>query len=100
MSALCVCCVYVHPSSQAAVLNGRIYLIGGLDEMRSRLSQVESLDPREGRWQAVTPLTSARSSAGVAALQVCVHGRTDAHTTHPLSAHLGTPCLSGTLRGD
>lgn len=37
--------------SQAAVLDGRLYVVGGVNESRTRLASVEALDPREGKWQ-------------------------------------------------
>jgi hypothetical protein len=55
---------------QAVSLDGRIYLVGGMDEARNRSACVDAFDPREGSWQALAGLSSARSSAGLAALQV------------------------------
>ena len=54
---------------QAGVLGGRIIVVGGVNEARTRLATVEALDPREGRWQALAPLAAPRSSCGAAALQ-------------------------------
>jgi hypothetical protein len=57
---------------QAAVLGGRIYVAGGMDEGRTRSAAVWALDPRDGRrgWAPAAPLAAPRSSAGLAALQV------------------------------
>lgn len=46
-----------------------------MDEMRTRLASVEALDPREGKWVGLAPLSMARSSCGLAALQIGAHGR-------------------------
>ena len=55
--------------SKAGVLGGRIIVVGGVNEMRTRLASVEALDPREGRWHSLAPLSAPRSSCGAAALQ-------------------------------
>ncbi|KAF6256002.1 hypothetical protein COO60DRAFT_1702518 [Scenedesmus sp. NREL 46B-D3] len=52
----------------AAALGGRLLVLGGMNEARSRLASVEGYDPREGRWSALTSMTHARSSCGVSAL--------------------------------
>jgi hypothetical protein len=59
----------------AATLNQRLYVVGGLDEVRTRLALVEAYDPREGRWTSLAPLSAARSSCGLAALTIGSHGR-------------------------
>lgn len=46
-------------------MGGRLYVVGGVSEARTRMAGVEALDPREGRWAAVAPLHAARSSCGV-----------------------------------
>ncbi|GAX72739.1 hypothetical protein CEUSTIGMA_g195.t1 [Chlamydomonas eustigma] len=53
----------------ASVHEGRLYVFGGVNEQRTRLSSVEVMDPREGRWQQLPPMSSPRSSCGAAALQ-------------------------------
>ncbi len=40
----------------AAVLGGRLYVAGGMNEQRHRLAEVEAYDPREGKWQRVGPM--------------------------------------------
>lgn len=40
----------------AATLSGRLLLLGGMAESRSRLDSVEALDPREGRWSSLPPM--------------------------------------------
>lgn len=52
-----------------AMLEGRLYAVGGMNEHRARMSCVEAYDPREGRWVSVAPLGVPRSSAAVAVLQ-------------------------------
>jgi hypothetical protein len=56
-----------------AAAGGRLVAVGGMTAARMRLPAAEALDPREGRWQALPPMTVARSSAGVAALHECVY---------------------------
>ena len=52
----------------ACTLNGRIYLVGGVNEKRARLSSIEAYDPREGSWRQVADMASPRSSCGVSSL--------------------------------
>ena len=49
----------------------RLYCIGGKDAHGRRLNTVEAMDPREGRWESVASLATARSSFGV----TCLDGR-------------------------
>lgn len=37
--------------ASAAVLDGRLFVGGGINEQRTRLTSMEALDPREGKWQ-------------------------------------------------
>jgi hypothetical protein len=39
-----------------------------MNEHRQRLASVEAMDPREGVWRTIAPLSAARSSCGLAAL--------------------------------
>lgn len=48
-----------------------MYVVGGVSEARTRMASVMALDPREGLWRDVAPMSVPRSSCGVAALQVC-----------------------------
>ena len=51
---------------------GRLYVVGGMNAERERLTSCEAWDPREARgWAPLPALSVPRSSAGVAAL----HGR-------------------------
>jgi hypothetical protein len=51
----------------AAALGGRLLVLGGMNEARSRLASVEGYDPREGRWRQLTSMTvSVRSAVFVA----------------------------------
>ncbi len=52
----------------AAALGGRLYAVGGMNEQRCRLSDVEACDPREGVWRRVGQMQVVRSSCAVAAL--------------------------------
>ncbi|KAK9842586.1 hypothetical protein WJX81_007541 [Elliptochloris bilobata] len=55
-----------------AALNGRLYVVGGMNAERQRLTSCEAWDPRDPRgWAQMPALAAPRSSAGVAAL----HGR-------------------------
>ncbi len=60
---------------------GRVYVVGGMSARRARLSTVEAYDPREGRWAELAPMSTGRSSCGIAALQgklyVCSGARDD-----------------------
>ncbi len=60
---------------------GRVYVVGGMSARRARLSSVEAYDPREGRWAELGPMSTGRSSCGIAALQgrlyVCSGARDD-----------------------
>ncbi|PAA93131.1 hypothetical protein BOX15_Mlig022395g1, partial [Macrostomum lignano] len=50
-----------------AVLNGRLYAIGGYDG-KDRLNTVELFDPGAGQWRRVAPMNCKRSALGAAAL--------------------------------
>jgi hypothetical protein len=45
----------------AAALGGRLLVLGGMNEARSRLASVEGYDPREGRWNQLTSMTVSGS---------------------------------------
>ncbi|KXZ45240.1 hypothetical protein GPECTOR_57g530 [Gonium pectorale] len=57
----------------AAAHGGRIYVCGGVSDSRSRLSSLEALDPREGRWRSLPPMAAPRSSHAMAALGGCLY---------------------------
>ena len=48
-------------------VEGSVWAVGGLDQSNA-LAAVERLDPREGKWVSVPPLSQRRSSSGLAAL--------------------------------
>ena len=50
---------------------GRVFAAGGMTKERQRLRSVVALDPREGRWAELAPMSVPRSSCGIA----CLHGR-------------------------
>ncbi|EFJ48549.1 hypothetical protein VOLCADRAFT_90884 [Volvox carteri f. nagariensis] len=52
----------------AAAHGGRLYVCGGVKDSRTRLPSLEALDPREGRWATLEPMTVPRSSHSMAAL--------------------------------
>ncbi|KAL4427686.1 hypothetical protein ABPG75_001775 [Micractinium tetrahymenae] len=47
---------------------GRLIAVGGMTGARMRLPSAEALDPREGRWVPLPPMSAARSSCGAAEL--------------------------------
>ena len=74
-------CISSRLCSRCGPHAGRIYVVGGMSARRARLSTVEALDPREGRWTELAPMSTGRSSCGIAALQgrlyVCSGARDD-----------------------
>ena len=58
---------------QAAVLGGRLFVVGGVNEARTRLASVEALDLREKKWTAVPPMSHARSSCSAAVRAGCYY---------------------------
>ena len=52
-----------------AVLDGKLYAVGGFNGDDGNLSSVERYDPAVGAWEAVAPMALARFGAGVAALE-------------------------------
>ena len=47
-----------------AVLDDKLYAVGGQDHAYNALSSVERYDPAENAWEAVAPLAVARVSPG------------------------------------
>ena len=65
----------------AAVIDGKIYAVGGRDAQRHDLSSVEVYDPGSDTWTLVAPMGIARKQHGVAVLSgklYAVGGHTDA----------------------
>ncbi|WP_286216698.1 Kelch repeat-containing protein [Demequina sediminis] len=60
----------------AAVVDGKIYVVGGMDASGTSLATVEIFDPATGSWSPGPSLTTRRDNPGVAALdgQVYVVG--------------------------
>ena len=52
-----------------AVLDGRLYAVGGYGNDGSVLGSVERYDPATDAWEAVVPMALARFGAWVAALE-------------------------------
>ncbi|KAA1175059.1 hypothetical protein FWJ25_06730 [Marinobacter salinexigens] len=50
----------------AQVLNGNIYVLGGMDSQGSSLATVESFNPASGSWQTRPPMLNRRDNAGSA----------------------------------
>ncbi|HEX2090825.1 MAG TPA: DUF6519 domain-containing protein [Longimicrobiaceae bacterium] len=51
--------------SAVGVLDGRIYLVGGMDHSGRPLNRVDAYDPAADRWELLRPLPTPRSLAGV-----------------------------------
>ena len=51
-----------------AVLDGKVYAVGGLSDGVGRLSSVERYDPAMNAWEAVAPMATARYSHALAVL--------------------------------
>jgi kelch-like protein 2/3 len=49
-----------------AVVDGKLYVVGGRDATNTILSSVECFDPSTGQWSAVAPMNTARYGHGVA----------------------------------
>ncbi|XP_072028079.1 uncharacterized protein [Amphiura filiformis] len=64
-----------------AVLNGRLYCIGGFDS-NQYFNSVRSFDPQTKRWDDVAPMHSRRCYVSVAVLGGCIYamGGFDGHT--------------------
>ena len=52
----------------AAVLDGKIYVIGGWSNRNSNISTVEVYDPQANTWATAPPMSERRNGPGVAAL--------------------------------
>ena len=51
-----------------AVLDGKLYAVGGYNDNDGRLSSVERYDPALDAWEAVAPLAAARANLAAAVL--------------------------------
>ena len=51
-----------------AVLDGKLYAVGGFNDGDGWLSSVEQYDPATNAWEAVAPMATARSRHAVAVL--------------------------------
>jgi len=63
------------PRSQmdAAVVNGRLYLLGGLDNIRGILPTVEAFDPATETWTTVAPMPRGRRAMAVAVVDGIIY---------------------------
>jgi N-acetylneuraminic acid mutarotase len=48
-----------------AVMNGKLYAVGGVDKRYNKLSSVESFDPATGVWSDEPDMLTARYNCGV-----------------------------------
>jgi len=51
-----------------AVLDGKLYAVGGCNSVVGLFSSVERYDPALNAWEAVAPMASARQGPGAAVL--------------------------------
>ena len=59
---------YERDTHAVAVLDGKLYAVGGEDINSNPLSSVERYDPATNVWESVAPMATARSRPGVALL--------------------------------
>ena len=52
-------------SHVVAVLDGRLYAVGGFNDGDGDFGTVERYDPAENVWEAVAPMATARGGASV-----------------------------------
>ena len=52
-----------HETHAMAVLDGKLYAVGGYNDDEGRLSSVERYDPATNAWEAVAPMATARAFA-------------------------------------
>merc|ERR1712185_48522 len=63
----------------SAVVNGKLFVLGGFNHDEEVLSSVECFDPETGLWSAVSPMSRPRLGAGAAVLggKIFVAGGSD-----------------------
>jgi kelch-like protein 17 (actinfilin)/kelch-like protein 20 len=67
-----------------AVVDGKIYAVGGYDDTETTVSSVECLDPSTEQWSPMAPMGTARYNHGVAVVDgklYAVGGYDDTGTT-------------------
>ena len=52
-----------------AVLNGKLYAVGGMFDDSSYLSSVEQYDPAANAWEVVAPMATTRAGPCVSILE-------------------------------
>ena len=52
-----------------AVVDDKLYAVGGVDNSGTELSSVERFDPSTGQWSAATPLNTARAYSAVVSVE-------------------------------
>ena len=57
-----------HEGHAVAVLDGKLYAVGGYNDDDGHLSSVERYDPALDAWEAVAPMAEARQAHGMAVL--------------------------------
>uniref|UniRef100_UPI003467EED4 SAKe6DEtal n=1 Tax=synthetic construct TaxID=32630 RepID=UPI003467EED4 len=73
-----------------AVLNGRIYAVGGYDgspDGHTHLNSVEAYDPETDTWSPVAPMNTRRSGVGVAVLDGHIYAVGGSHGSPDGSIH-------------
>jgi len=66
-----------------AVVGGKLYAVGGMDNTNTTLSSVECFDPSMGQWSAVAAMSTARAGHDVAVVdnKLCAVGGVDGTNT-------------------
>ena len=65
-------------------MDGKLYTVGGRNDVDGSLRSVECFDPSTGQWSAVTDMSTALKDHGVAVVEgkLCVVGGKDNTGTH------------------
>jgi N-acetylneuraminic acid mutarotase len=76
-----------------AVVDDKLYVVGGMDSTHTKLSSMVCLDPLTGEWDVVAPMSTARCNHGVAVVdgKIYVVGGWDATSTKLGSAECFDP---------
>ncbi|CAK0900352.1 unnamed protein product [Prorocentrum cordatum] len=59
--------------ASSAVVGGRLYVCGGLDETEAASTAVERYDPEAAAWETLAPIAVGRLVASLAAIEGCLY---------------------------